>query len=160
MTSFRRELHLVGTMADLARIGAFIEEACAQAHIDPAARFDLMMAVDEACSNIFEHAYNGLAGEVTLRFETRGRDVVITVRDHGRAFDPDGVPPPDMALPLEERPIGGLGLHLMRQLMDDISFTFSPEHGNILVMAKHGVAPVDPPTPTIGRRRSPARPKP
>lgn len=139
MTSFRRELHLVGTMADLARIGEFIEEACSQAHVDPAAWFDIVMAVDEACSNVFEHAYEGMAGQLDLYFETRANDLIITVHDCGRPFDPDSVPMPNVHLPLEERPIGGLGLHLMRQLMDDISFAFAPGEGNTLVMEKRGV---------------------
>jgi anti-sigma regulatory factor (Ser/Thr protein kinase) len=143
MTPFRREFHLTGTMADLPSIGEFIEEVCAQANIAQAARFDVLMAVDEACSNVFEHAYGCSAGDVYLSFETRGKDVVISVHDHGRAFNPDGVPAPDMSLALEERPIGGLGLHLMRRLMDKVTFAFSPEHGNTLIMEKYQVAPGD-----------------
>lgn len=157
MTPFRREFNLVGTMADLARIGAFIEDACAAANIDPAARFDIQMAVDEACSNIFEHAYGGAAGAIDLRVETQGRDLVITVHDCGCAFDPDCVPTPQVHLPLEERPIGGLGLHLMRRLMDEVSFAFSPEQGNTLVMTKHGVVPQTARSPRA-RRAAPRRP--
>jgi serine/threonine-protein kinase RsbW len=160
MTSFRREFQLVGTMADLPRIGEFIEGACEQAGIAPAARFDVLMAVDEACSNVFEHAYSCRTGEVHLSFETRDGDLLIAVRDRGRAFNPAGVPAPDMGLPLEERPIGGLGLHLMRRLMDDVTFSFSPEHGNLLVMAKRGVATANAPAPQPARARKPARPKP
>jgi serine/threonine-protein kinase RsbW len=156
MTSFRRELQLVGTLADLPRIGEFIEGACEQADIDPAARFDILMAVDEACSNVFEHAYCCLTGEVNLSFETRDGDLVITMRDRGRAFNPEGVPTPDMGLPLEERPIGGLGLHLMRRLMDDVTFSFSPEYGNILVMAKRGVALAAAPASHPSRAKKPA----
>jgi anti-sigma regulatory factor (Ser/Thr protein kinase) len=144
MTQFRRDLVLVGTNSELPRISRFIEEACDGANVDSAARFDLQMAVDEACCNVFEHAYNGSAGEIDLRFETRGRDVVITLHDHGRAFNPEGIPPPDTSQPLEERPVGGLGLHLMRKLMDKVFFAFSPERGNTLVMEKHKVVPVAP----------------
>ena len=144
MTQFRRELVLTGTKSELSRIGRFVEEACDGANVDPAARFDLQMAVDEACCNVFEHAYDGSAGEIDLRFETRGRDVVITLHDHGRAFNPEVIPPPDTTSPLEERPVGGLGLHLMRKLMDKVFFAFSPERGNTLVMEKHKVVPGDP----------------
>jgi len=141
MTQFRRELILIGTKSELPRISRFVEEACIGANVDPAASFDLQMAVDEACCNVFEHAYSGSAGEIDLRFETRGRDVVITLHDHGRVFNPEGVPPPDTSRPLEERPVGGLGLHLMRKLMDKVFFVFSPERGNTLVMEKHRVVP-------------------
>jgi anti-sigma regulatory factor (Ser/Thr protein kinase) len=144
MTQFRRDLVLFGTKSELPRISRFVEEACDGANLDAAARFDLQMAVDEACCNVFEHAYSGSAGEIDLRFETRGRDVVITLRDYGRAFNPEIVPPPDTRRPLEERPVGGLGLHLMRKLMDKVFFAFSPELGNTLVMEKHKVVPGDP----------------
>jgi anti-sigma regulatory factor (Ser/Thr protein kinase) len=144
MTQFRRDLVLIGTKSELPHISRFVEEACDGANVDPAACFDLQMAVDEACCNVFEHAYSGSAGEIDLRFETRGRDVVITLHDHGRAFDPEGVPPPDTSRPLDERPVGGLGLHLMRKLMDKVFFAFSPELGNTLVMEKHKVVPRDP----------------
>jgi anti-sigma regulatory factor (Ser/Thr protein kinase) len=144
MTQFQRELVLVGTKSELPRINRFVEEACDGASVDPAARFDLQLAVDEACCNVFEHAYGGSAGEIDLRFETRGRDVVITLHDHGRAFNPEVVPRPDTGRPLKERPVGGLGLHLMRKLMDKVLFAFSPELGNTLVMEKHHVVPRDP----------------
>jgi serine/threonine-protein kinase RsbW len=139
MTAFRRELTVVGTMADLPRIGEFIEEVCDQAEVDPTARFAVLTAIDEACSNIFEHAYRGRAGELSLAMETRGQDLVITLHDRGGAFNPEGVPAPDLGLTLDQRPIGGLGLHLMRKLMDKIFFIFSSEHGNTLVMEKHAV---------------------
>ena len=142
MTPFRRDLSMVGTMADLPRIGEFMEDACEHADVVPMARFDVLMAVDEACCNVFEHAYAGASGELNLRFETHGTDLIITLRDHGRAFDPDAVPPADIHQSLEHRPIGGLGLHLMRQLMDKVSFEFSPEQGNTLVMEKRDVVPV------------------
>jgi anti-sigma regulatory factor (Ser/Thr protein kinase) len=57
MTQFRRDLVLFGTKSELPRISRFVEEACDGANLDAAARFDLQMAVDEACCNVFEHAY-------------------------------------------------------------------------------------------------------
>src|SRR5512136_523632 len=122
MTQFRRHLTLVGTKNELPCISQFVEAACDGANVDPAARFDLQMAVDEACCNVFEHAYSGSSGEIDLCFETRGRDVVVTLHDHGQAFNPEGVPPPDTSRPLDERPVGGLGLHLMRKLMAKVFF--------------------------------------
>ena len=66
-------------------------------------------------------------------------DVTITIHDQGRAFDPTSVPEPDLCCPLEERPLGGLGLHLMQKLMDEVRFTFSPEEGNTIVMVKRRI---------------------
>jgi anti-sigma regulatory factor (Ser/Thr protein kinase) len=61
--------------------------------------------------------------------------MVITLRDRGKPFDPASVPAPDMHLPLHERRIGGLGLHLIYQLMDDVRFEFR-DGVNTLTMVK------------------------
>jgi len=129
---------MAGTLAELPRIVEFVEDACEQAAIDPSARFDLQLSVEEACTNVIEHAYNGRGGELTVCFEVCGPDVQITVTDQGQPFSPAEVAMPDLSLPLEERPIGGLGIFLMQQLMDEVEFAFSAE-GNRLRMVKRGV---------------------
>ena len=75
------------------------------------------------------------AAILALTFETRGPDVVITLRDHGRLFAPEEVLAPDMSVPLTKRRVGGLGMHLMYQLMDEVQFDFT-EDSNTLVMVK------------------------
>lgn len=114
---------------------AFVEDACQQAQVDADLVFDLQLAVEEACTNVIEHAYQGAGGALRINFETRNGDVVITLHDQGKAFDPATIGPPDTGLPLQKRPAGGLGLHLMYQLMDDVRFSFVPD-GNTLVMVK------------------------
>lgn len=140
MISVQRELSVSGSIADLPRILDFVEEACDCAGIDPDAKFDLQLVVDEACTNIFEHAYDGDGGELSIRFETRGRDVEITLQDRGRPFDPALIPQPDMSVPLEKRPIGGLGLHLIRTLTDDVAYTCS-QAGNRFKMVRRNILP-------------------
>jgi anti-sigma regulatory factor (Ser/Thr protein kinase) len=139
MSSFRDDLVLSGQHNDLSRVVEFVEQACAEAGVDPAAWFDLQLATEEACANVIEHAYQRRGGRMEIRFEVQGDDVSITIHDHGRAFDPKSVPAPNLAAPLEERPLGGLGLHLMNKLMDEVRFDFSPHEGNTLVMVKHGI---------------------
>jgi len=145
VNSFQRELALSATMSEIPRVIDFVSEASAQAGVTPAVRFDLQLATEEACCNVIEHAYGGSGGSLHIRFKTRDGDVIITVRDHGRPFDPDAVAEPDMSIPLEDRSIGGLGLYLMRKLMDEVRFTFS-EAGNTLRMVKRGALPGEPPT--------------
>jgi len=137
---FRQELCMAGTVSELPRIVEFVDDACEQAAINPAQRFNLQLAVEEACMNVIEHAYGGKGGEVTVCFEVDGADVQITVTDHGKPFDPDQVAMPDLSKPLEERPVGGLGIYLMQQLMDEVEFEFSAE-GNRLRMVKRRVRP-------------------
>ncbi len=135
MHAFSRKLTVPGNIADLPAILAFVEQACEQAGVDPALYLDLQLAVEEACCNVIEHAYAGMGGEFSVIIETHGRDVVITLRDRGRPFDPEQVAEPDIHRPLAERRIGGLGMHLMYQLMDSVRFAFS-DGGNTLVMVK------------------------
>lgn len=96
----------------------------------------MRMAVDEACSNIIEHAYGGEdRGDINLRCQKLPSRLKVTIKDHGEPFNPALVAEPDIHAPLEERDSGGLGLFLMRQLMDEVTFEFSPK-GNVLVMVK------------------------
>jgi anti-sigma regulatory factor (Ser/Thr protein kinase) len=139
MTGFHDDLVLPGRPTDLALVIDFIEQACARAGVDPAAWFDLQLATEEACANVIEHAYREAGGKYEVRFDVRDHDVSITIHDHGRSFDPTSVPEPDLMGPLEERPLGGLGLHLMQKVMDEIRFSFSPEEGNTVIMVKRGI---------------------
>jgi len=61
---------------------------------------------------------------------------VVTIKDEGKPFDLSSVPPPDLDTDLDKRRIGGLGIYLMRKLMDDVSYSFDAQKGNTLVMRK------------------------
>jgi anti-sigma regulatory factor (Ser/Thr protein kinase) len=135
MPFFHHELTVPGHVADLPDVLAFVEAACEGAGVRPDLWFDLQLAVEEACTNVIEHAYDGMGGDLVISFAARGRDVVLTVRDHGRPFAPEEVVAPDISLPLTKRRIGGLGLHLMYSLMDEVHFDFAAD-GNTLEMVK------------------------
>lgn len=98
--------------------------------------FEVQTAVDEACTNIMKYAYPEKGGVITVTCEMQGNDFVVTIKDKGKPFDPSSVPPPDLEADLDKRKIGGLGIHLMRKLMDDVSYSFDAEKGNRLVMRK------------------------
>ena len=98
--------------------------------------FEIQVAVDEACTNIIKYAYSGKGGIIIVTCEMKGNDLVITIRDKGKPFDPASVPSPDLGPDLDKRKIGGLGIYLMRKLMDDVSYSFDAEKGNTLVMRK------------------------
>jgi serine/threonine-protein kinase RsbW len=99
--------------------------------------YSLQLAADEAASNIIEHAYEGVSdASIYLTCNMQGENIVITMRDHGKPFDPSVVREPDLKADLSERQIGGLGIYLMRKLMDSVHYESNPKTGNLLTLIK------------------------
>jgi serine/threonine-protein kinase RsbW len=97
----------------------------------------LQLAADEAASNIVEHAYANMNnGEIRITCDTRGKEIIITMHDDGIPFDPSDVKPPNLKADLSERQIGGLGIYLMRKLMDEVRYESKRGAGNLLTMRK------------------------
>lgn len=122
----------------LARIDQFITLAAEQADFDECAIYQVRLAVDEACTNIIEHAYGGEGTDkIECSYHIKEDEFVIILRDTGQTFAPETVPEPNLTCGLEERTEGGLGLYLIRRVMDEVEFDFESESGNVLTMVKH-----------------------
>ncbi len=124
------------TLDSLAIISQFITDATTQVGLDDHSAWQVQLAVDEAATNIIQHGYDHVSGEIVLSWQVEGPDLVVTLHDTGRRFNPDDVPAPDITSPLEERQAGGLGIFLMGKLMDAVRFEFDDQHGNLLTMIK------------------------
>lgn len=100
--------------------------------------YNIQLATDEAASNIIEHAYEGVSdGILELSCGMQGDVLKIILVDHGEPFDPSVIPVPDLKADLSERKIGGLGIFLMRRLMDEVHYDSHPElNSNTLTMIK------------------------
>ncbi|MCC6300773.1 MAG: ATP-binding protein [Anaerolineales bacterium] len=99
--------------------------------------YNIQLATDEAASNIIEHAYAGAAdGVLELSCDMGEKELVITLVDHGLPFDPSEVPMPDLQADLADRKIGGLGIFLMRKLMDEVHYRSNADKSNVLTMIK------------------------
>lgn len=124
---------------NLSKIRRFVESAAEIAAVNPDALDDLVLAVDEAATNIIVHGYhrNGGEIEITLRFVDDA--LTVKLRDDAPGFDPTLEATPDLELPLDERPFGGMGIYLIRKFIDQMIYTFTPEGGNELVLSKNGV---------------------
>jgi serine/threonine-protein kinase RsbW len=120
----------------------FISQSAAVCGLGAADIYAVQMAVDEAFSNIVEHAYGGESPDIVECSCQIGADrLTIQLKDWGRPFDPSQVPEPDIAAGLEEREQGGLGLYFMRHLMDEVHFAYHRNPGekegcNLLTMVK------------------------
>ncbi len=81
-------------------------------------QFDLALVLDEAFTNVVEHGYGGASGSVAVCAALRDGEVVLRLVDGAPAFDPLAAPRPELADALEDRAVGGLGVHLIRELTD------------------------------------------
>jgi serine/threonine-protein kinase RsbW len=116
---------------------AFVQAACARAALTPDDAAAVRLAAEEACTNVVAHAYAGAEpGPVSLRFERDARQVVVTVEDRAAPFDPALVAAPDLTAGWADRELGGLGWHLIRQVMDEVRHEHDPAGGNRLTLVK------------------------
>jgi serine/threonine-protein kinase RsbW len=114
----------------------FIAESCAQHNIPHDTVLELKLAVDEACTNIIQHGYKGMdPGSIILSFRIDGERILVQITDFGHVFEPAEAPTPDLEAPAEDRELGGMGLYLIYQTMDNIDYHASVE-GNTLTFTK------------------------
>ncbi len=96
-------------------------------------RYKICLAVDEACSNIIRHSYKARTdGEIILTCRIEPGILRISIRDFGEKFDPRLIEPHD---PQDVKP-GGLGVHMIREIMDEVEYVCSHETGTELLMTK------------------------
>ncbi len=119
---------------DMGNIRLFVEHSATELGANPDAVGELVLAVNEAVINILNHGYQNVPGDVTIELTREGSNLEVRLFDNAPAFDPTLVPPPDMNPPLEQRPVGGLGVHMMRSFVDELSYRRTPEDQNELIM--------------------------
>lgn len=125
-----------GSLEQLAALREYVSETVLTLGGNEDDAFACELALDEAAANIFNHAFETRHGRIVLTLWREGTRLVLQLHYHGRSFDPSRIPEPDLTGPLEERPIGGLGLYFMRQLMDQVDFEFDTVNGNVLTMRR------------------------
>ena len=97
-------------------------------------------AVDEASTNVVKYAYGGKGGFFQISCALRGADIIVAIRDRGNRFDPNSVPLPEVVSQLEERKVGGLGIYMMKKMMDRVDYSYSDREGNRLELVKKTTA--------------------
>jgi serine/threonine-protein kinase RsbW len=131
------ELRLEPQLSEIERLIEWVEARCEADGVVGEVAVKLALALEEAVANVINH---GLPGSppphrVVVRLDIGAESVVAEVIDNGRPFDPTEAPDPDLSLPLEERELGGLGIHLMRGLMDSLDYRRADDE-NVLRLQK------------------------
>lgn len=121
---------------DVVKIREFVVRASRDLDVDDKIIPDLELVADELCSNVINHGYDGQRGWIEITVQPVEQGVQLRVRDWGHDFDPTSVPLPDVEAPLDQRTLGGLGLFLVRKLMDEVQFETNGGTGNVITVVK------------------------
>ena len=133
----KRHLTLHNDVGEIPQLAAFIDETAEEAGIDMAVAMSLNLAMEEAVVNVMNYAYPaGTVGDIDIDAECADGQRTFVISDSGTPFDPTQAHDPDVTLQAEDRAIGGLGIFLVRQIMDHIEYQYR-DGKNILSLTKN-----------------------
>jgi anti-sigma regulatory factor (Ser/Thr protein kinase) len=122
----RLTLSIVNDLAELSRVAESIDEFCETQAVPQACAFKLNVALEELLTNTISYGFEDLGQhEIALTVARQGEDIIAEIQDDGRPYDPlQEAPEPDLNSTLEERRVGGLGVYLVKTLMDDVRYEY------------------------------------
>lgn len=131
-----RSIVLHNDVRDVPQLAAFIESISESIGLDMSATMNINLAMEEAVVNVMKYAYpEGTHGDILVEANSSGNELTFAISDSGIPFDPTKNATPDTTLDAEERPIGGLGIHLVRNLMDSVEYNYI-DNKNVLTLKK------------------------
>ena len=132
-----RSITLTNDVQEVPRLNVFVDEVCEDMGCDMETTMRMNLAIEEAVVNVIDYAYpSGTVGSIDINVTIYDNHMEFVISDSGTPFDPTKKEDVDISLPVEERRIGGLGIHLVRQLMDKINY--ERKNGrNILTLIKN-----------------------
>lgn len=130
-------LQIAATLDNLAVTREFVRSFATAHGLDAEGTYDLVLAVEEAVTNVIRHGY-GEDKEGTIQIEVAQDDGALLVRvlDQAPHFDPTAASAPDLSVPVAERPLGGLGIYMMKKSVDALRYRSLPGGGNELTLVK------------------------
>lgn len=135
--SIKRSIILPNDVQEVPQLAAFVEEFCESCGVDMSTTMSLNLAIEEAVVNVMDYAYPaGAVGDITIEAKSDSECLKFIISDTGVFFDPTESPLVDTTLTAEERPIGSLGLLLVRQYVDSVNYE-RIEGKNILTLRKN-----------------------
>jgi len=116
-------LHISASTDELERIRHFVADHAGKFGFDEGDINDITLAVDEACTNIIKHAYEWKTGKpIHIQLAMRGNEMLVSIIDEGKSFDPAGYKMPSMQDQLNQKKRSGYGILLIRKLMDHVEY--------------------------------------
>lgn len=130
-------LRIEAELKNLSQVRRFVQETATALEASPDTVSEVLLAVDEAVTNSIVHGYRGQSGMIEIEVKRSGNLLLLRVRDQAPPFDPTQVPSPDLTLPLEQRPLGKMGIYMIQQLTDEVVYRVTPQGDNELTMIKN-----------------------
>jgi len=132
----QHSITLTNDIEQVPQLADFVDMVCEEVGFDPSIAIQMNLAIEEAVVNVMSYAYPvSTVGNVNIEAQADDDCLTFTIIDNGTPFDPTAKSEVDTTLSAEERPIGGLGIHLVRQLMDSINYE-RIDNKNILTLRK------------------------
>lgn len=119
----KKEITITNEIKEISRVAEFIDELGNTLNLSAADTSNLNLALEEAISNVIFYAYpEGQKNEITLTVSFEANELTFVITDKGKPFDPTKAKDADITLPAEDRSIGGLGIFLIKQIMNQVSY--------------------------------------
>lgn len=133
-----KKLKVKSKTEHLSLIRDFVSTAAIDAGVQPDVVENIILAVDEACTNIIKHAYQSFPdGELIIKTKSTLSRFVVSITDYGKSFEPEIIPEPDLQKYYRQKRVGGLGMYLMKTLMDDVKYVSVPGKYNEVLLSKN-----------------------
>ena len=135
--SIRKVLLVENQLDELTKVQVFLEELGEEWEINIPLVFSLNLVLEEALTNVISYGFNdGNKHIIEISFEKTGDELFIAIIDDGHAYDPTLKTDPDLTLSVEERPIGGLGIFLIKKIMDKVEYQRINNKNNLILTKK------------------------
>lgn len=136
--NIKKRLSVNSTTNNLARIRSFIKTQSQNVGFDEDTANKIVLAADEACTNIIKHAYKySTKGKININLSFSNNKLRIAITDEGMQFNSKSIPEPDLKKYYQEKRVGGLGMFLMKKLMDEVSYSQPNSKKNKVTLIKY-----------------------
>jgi serine/threonine-protein kinase RsbW len=136
--NINKKITVSSSTDNLSTVRNFIKTAANDAGFDKDTSNKIVLAADEACTNIIKHAYKfSHNGKIGINVSFRNKRFTVSISDTGEHFNSSSIPEPDLKKYYQEKRVGGLGMFLMKKLMDEVKYSQPNEKKNKVTLVKY-----------------------
>lgn len=136
--NIRKRLTVKSTTDNLSKIRSFVKKHAKEAGFTEDTANKIVLATDEACTNIIKHAYKfSNSGRLTIFLTHNLNKFSVSITDQGDHFNSKSIPVPDLEKYYAEKRVGGLGMFLMKKLMDEVKYSQPKPNKNKVILVKY-----------------------